>query len=82
RLFSLSANSDEFINDNFLNAWVFWFHLLSKLFIDYNESEPNYPNKNIVYDVGRIIISQLMMCVICLKKEVRKQHYTMDGNSR
>jgi hypothetical protein len=57
RLFSLSANSDDFINDNFLNAWVFWFHLLSKLFIDYNESEPNYPNKNIVYDVGRIILA-------------------------
>ena len=50
---------------------------------------PIYPNKNIVYDVGRIIladfgiiISQLMMCVICLKKEVRKQHYIIDGNSR
>jgi hypothetical protein len=57
RLFSLSANSDDFNNDNFLNAWVFWFHLLLKLFIDYNESEPNYPNKNIVYDVSRIILA-------------------------
>ena len=40
-----------------LNAWMFWFHLLSKLFIDYNESEPNCPNKNIVYDVGRIMLA-------------------------
>ena len=36
---------------------MFWFHLLSKLFIDYKESEPNYPDKHIVYDVGRIILA-------------------------
>ena len=40
-----------------LMLWVFCFHLLSKLFIDYNESEPNYPNKHVVYDVGRIILA-------------------------